>query len=81
MIDTYMDRCDAASGYRPEPAKSLIDDPRYFNGQLYETAIARNAAVARHNLAFVIDMLHEHHSFALFLAFRKLQHANRHLPH
>ena len=49
MLDTYMDRADAATGYmlrqQRETERRLQDDPRYWAGQLYESAIA--AAVAR----------------------------------
>lgn len=55
MIDTYMDRCDAAAGTwrtdRDQAVQSLYDDPRYFNGSLYNTMIDRNVAEARYELA------------------------------
>lgn len=48
MIDTYMDRSDAATGYRPPPAKPVDrEDPRYWAGQLYATVTDCNVARAR----------------------------------
>ena len=59
MIDTYFDRADAATGYRPTPVvyPDMSDDPRYFNYQLYNTMIARNVAEAKYNLQMVIGYL------------------------
>lgn len=52
--DTYFDRADAATGYRPKPSTfpDIRDDPRYFNYQLYGTMIARNVAEAKWRLNF-----------------------------
>lgn len=59
MIDTYFDRCDAASGawrtQRDHSLQSLYDDPRYFGGQLYATMIDRNVAEAKDRLASMLD--------------------------
>lgn len=61
MLDTYMDRADAAIGYRPMPCTPVTDDARYFNGAFYATVIDRNAAEARANLAaFVHDLALRH---------------------
>lgn len=52
MIDTYADRADAATGYEPTPRQAADrDDPRYWNGGLYDTVISRMAAEARYELA------------------------------
>jgi hypothetical protein len=53
-IDTYADRADAATGYRPTPSTfpDISEDPRYFNYQLYSTMIARNVAEAKWRLNF-----------------------------
>lgn len=55
MIDTYFDRCDAASGYKPTRSAPMSDDPRYYNGSLYVTMIHRNVAEAKANLAQELD--------------------------
>ena len=59
MIDTYMDRADAATGnwrtQRDNSVQQLYDDPRYYNGSLYATVIDRNVAEARDRLTGVID--------------------------
>lgn len=81
MIDTYMDRCDAASGFKPAASAPAWHDERYFNGRLYATMIDRNVAEARANLEFVIDMLYEHHSFEIYRSFRELEYATCNLSH
>jgi hypothetical protein len=43
MIDTYMDRADAVTGWM----QPIHEDPRYWGGKLYDTVIERNAAKAR----------------------------------
>ena len=51
MIDTYMDRADAAAGYRPTPPKPVDrDDPCYWNGALYDSVINRMVAEAKQTL-------------------------------
>lgn len=50
MIDTYMDRADAAAGYRlppPPPVLAHEKDPRYWDGCLYATVTDRMTAEAR----------------------------------
>ena len=62
MIDTYFDRCDAASGYRPTPSKPMDrDDPRYYAGALYVTPSAARAAEARAELRYVIENMARFH--------------------
>jgi hypothetical protein len=57
MIDTYMDRADAATGYKPtKQAAPDYDDPRYFRGSLYATVIDRMVAEAKYNLAVHISL-------------------------
>lgn len=51
MIDTYFDRADAATGYRPKTCAPSYEDPRNFGGQIYNTMIDRNVAEARYELA------------------------------
>lgn len=69
MIDTYFDRCDAASGYKPMRSASapVHEDPRYFAGQLYATTLDRNVAEARFNLGVVIAYASVHHRWELCL--------------
>lgn len=56
MIDTYFDRADAATGYVHPLTKPVNhDDPRYWNGELYDSMISRMAAQARYELAHFID--------------------------
>lgn len=60
MIDSYMNRADAATGYRPTPTKPVDrDDPCYWNGALYDSVINRMVAEARHVLRTEIEL--EHH--------------------
>ena len=49
MIDTYMDRCDAANWRSASDNKvqQLFEDPRYWNRWLYDTVIDRQVAKAR----------------------------------
>lgn len=61
MVPTYMDRCDAASGYQPPQAAPVTDDPRYWNGALYHSVISRMAAEARYNMRLhVMTQLNNH---------------------
>ena len=46
MIDTYMDRCDAATGYKPKRCAPIWDEPLYWNGQIYCTVIDKLTAQA-----------------------------------
>lgn len=53
MIDTYFDRCDYANwrtAQHQAVQRRLAEDPRYYNGQIYVTVAARNAAEARETL-------------------------------
>lgn len=62
MIDTYADRADAATGYRPTPTKPVDrDDPCYWNGALYDSVINRMVAEARYNLRVDIALSHSYH--------------------
>lgn len=54
MIATYMDRCDAASGYRPAPSRPVHEDPRFYNGGLYASVIDRMADEARAALRWAV---------------------------
>jgi hypothetical protein len=65
MIDTYMDRVDAATGnwriQRDNSVQQLYDHPCYYNGSLYATIIDRTVAEARDSLTGVIDRaVHQH---------------------
>jgi hypothetical protein len=61
MIDTYFDRCDAASGYKPTRSAPHQEDPRYYAFNLYNTMIDRNVAEAKFKLRYVIEnMAHFH---------------------
>lgn len=55
MINTYFDRVDAASGYKPTRSSPIEDDPRYYGGSLYATMLDRNVAQAKNYLANFID--------------------------
>lgn len=64
--DTYMDRADAAAGYRPTPAKPIDrDDPRYWNGSLYASAIDCAVAMAKYRLRLDIAYIHHRHALAI----------------
>ena len=55
MIDSYMDRADAATGYRPTPRQPVDrDDPRYFACVIYETPSAARALEALGNLHWAL---------------------------
>jgi hypothetical protein len=64
MIDTYMDRCDAASGYL-STTRFIEEDPRYYNGQLYATVIDRNVAEARSKLQLALIQTHAAHAYEM----------------
>lgn len=67
MIDTYADRADAATSYRPTPSTfpDISEDPRYFNYQLYNTMIARNVAEAKWRLNFHISQIVSAHKLEI----------------
>lgn len=66
MIDTYFDRADAASGYKPTPAKQLDrDDPRYWNGSMYASAIDCAVAMAEYRLRIDIAYIYHRHARAI----------------
>lgn len=72
MIDTYFDRADAASGYKPTPAKQLDrDDPRYWNGSMYASAIDCAVAMAKYRLRIDIAYIHHRHARAIREDFRQ----------
>lgn len=70
MIDTYFDRVDAATGYKPTPSRPINEDPRHYNGSLYATVIDRNVAEARDRLTGVIDRAVHQHSRELRLGIK-----------
>lgn len=66
MIDTYFDRADAATGYQPTPPKQLDrDDPRYWSGSLYASAIDCAVAMAKYRLRIDIACIHHRHALAI----------------
>ena len=65
MIDTYMDRVDAAQGYKPAASYVSQNDPRHFAGQIYIDQTHRLVAEARHNLATMIEALAWHHRYEI----------------
>jgi hypothetical protein len=66
MTDTYMDRADAATGYKPtHQAAPDYDDPRYFRGSLYATIIDRMVAEAKYNLRVHIALSYLNHKRAM----------------
>lgn len=70
MIDTYMNRADAATGYRPTPTKPVDrDDPCYWNGALYDSVINRMVAEAKYNLRVDIARIHHHHAREVWRGF------------
>lgn len=72
MIDTYMDRADAATGYTPPAAKPVDrDDPRYWNGALYATVIDRMVAEARQTLRTEIAHIHRYHAVMITVGFNR----------
>jgi hypothetical protein len=76
MIPTYMDRADAATGYRPsQQAAPDYDSPLYFRGGWYATVIDRMVAEAKYNLATHISLSCLKHKTAMSMAYRKVRHA------
>lgn len=73
MLDTYMDRCDAATGYRPPPPKPVDyrEDPRYWNGNLYNTVLDRMIAEAKQTLRREIAHIHRYHATMVRAGFTK----------
>lgn len=67
MIDSYFDRADAATGYRPTPSifPPISEDPRYFNYALYSTMIERNVAEAKWRLNFHISLIISAHKLEI----------------
>lgn len=61
MIDSYFDRCDAASGYKPTARYLDQNDARYFGGQLYATVIDRMVAEAKFEMQGQLAFLVTHH--------------------
>jgi hypothetical protein len=76
MIDTYMDRADAATGYKPT-SRVLPDyeSPLYFRGNWYASVIDRMVAEAKYNLAIHISLSCIKHKTAMSMAYRKVSHA------
>lgn len=74
MIDSYFDRCDAATGTwrtdRDHAVQSLYDDPRYFRGHFYSTMIDRNVAEARDKLGRHIERSARDHKYEICYGIR-----------
>jgi hypothetical protein len=68
MIDSYFDRCDAATGYRPTPStsKPIHEDPRYWGGQLYATVADRTVAKARAMVRYTIAAAIRYHQREMY---------------
>jgi hypothetical protein len=57
MIDTYMDRADAATGYKPtKQATPNYESLLYFRGHWYASVIDRMVAEAKYNLVVHISL-------------------------
>jgi hypothetical protein len=57
MIGSYMDRADAATGYRPSPrAVPDYESLLYYRGNWYVSVIDRMVAEAKDNLALHISL-------------------------
>lgn len=72
MIDTYMDRADAATGGRRRENMSdyyarMMADPRYYKGNLYATVIDRTVAEARDRLADSLERDRLFHRFEILI--------------
>lgn len=68
MMDTYMDRADAATGYRPSPrAVPDYESPLYYRGNWYVSVIDRMVAEAKDNLALHISLSCLQHKVAMAL--------------
>jgi hypothetical protein len=66
MIDTYMDRADAATGYQPTPrAVPDYGSLLYYRGNWYVSMIDRMVAEAKDNLALHISLSHLRHRAAM----------------
>jgi hypothetical protein len=61
MMDSYFDRCDAASGYQATTRYLDHNDARYFGGQLYATVIDRMVAEAKFELQGQLAFSVAHH--------------------
>ena len=70
MLDTYFDRCDAASGYRYTTVQPDHENPRYFRGSWYATTIDCNVAKAKHVLRTEIELNHCYHAREVWHGFR-----------
>jgi hypothetical protein len=60
MIDTYMDKASWPTWMTPSPAVDR-DDPRYWNGALYNTVIDRMVAEAKFELQGQLAFSVAHH--------------------
>jgi hypothetical protein len=66
MIDTYMDRADAATGYKPTSrATPDYESLLYFRGHWYATIIDRMVAEAKYNVAMHISLSCLKHKVAM----------------
>jgi hypothetical protein len=64
MLDTYMDKTSWPTWMTPSPAVDR-DDPRYWNGALYNTVIDRMVAEAKYNLRVHIALSYLNHKRAM----------------
>lgn len=72
MIDTYFDRADRTTGYSATPRPPVDrDDPRYWNGSLYDSVINRMVAEARYNLRAEISLQHQYHGNMIRAGFNR----------
>jgi len=69
MIDTYMDKASWPTWMTPSPAVDR-DDPRYWNGALYNTVIDRMVAEAKQTLLTEIALNHCYHAREVWHGFR-----------
>jgi hypothetical protein len=68
MIDTYMDKASWPTWMSPSPAVDR-DDPRYWNGALYNTVIDRMVAEAKQTLRIENDQFHRYHATMVRVGF------------
>jgi hypothetical protein len=71
MMDTYADRADAATSYRPTRTEPDYNSPLYFNGDWYMSMIHRNVAEAKYNLQMELHYLVAREKYQIQRAFQK----------
>jgi hypothetical protein len=61
MLDSYFDKKDWPVWMTTKSVAASFDDPRYYNGALYNTVLDRNVAQAKDNVRRSISNAHAWH--------------------